>query len=333
MIANSAKGSVRDALSLLDRALVSTVDGQLSFEHAQKIFGFVDKSSYIDLIEFVFNADEESVIKHYRSLYCSGVEPSSFLNEFLELLYYIKNIKYISYEGTNFTLNNEDYKRIQKISSQVEPIDILLFWEFSLKTIKEINLVSNQNLSVEMFLIQLIYISKKYSSKKNIDKEIFKKKKDIIGTNINANTFAISQIKNINQLEQKSENENKKKNNDIKNIDDLIEICAVKKEIQLKHDLENNVNLVSFSQNRIEITFNDKLNKNFVKELSEKLYEWTKIRWIISFSKKKGKISNNEEKLISKDNKMKNFKNSEDYSNIIKTFPDIQLIDIKPKND
>ena len=66
-------------------------------------------------------------------------------------------------------------------------------------------------------------------------------------------------------------------------------MCIQKKEMKLKYELENNVNLVSFSNMNIEISFNDKLNKSFVKDLSEKLYDWTKNRWLISFQRKKVK--------------------------------------------
>ena len=42
-----------------------------------------------------------------------------------------------------------------------------------------------------------------------------------------------------------------------------------KKEIKLKYELEKNVNLVKFERNRIEISFNDNLDKDFVKDLSQ----------------------------------------------------------------
>ena len=51
---------------------------------------------------------------------------------------------------------------------------------------------------------------------------------------------------------------------------------------------------------KIEISFNDKLNKSFVKDLSEKLYDWTKNRWLISFSKEKGEVSEKEKKKVLK---------------------------------
>ena len=78
LIVKISEGSVRDSLSLLDRAIISNNDDRLSLENVQKIFGYVDKSSYIDLLELIFKGDEELVLKHYRNLYDSGVEPVSY---------------------------------------------------------------------------------------------------------------------------------------------------------------------------------------------------------------------------------------------------------------
>ena len=178
LIVKISEGSVRDALSLLDRALISTNHDLLSFKNVQEIFGYVDKSSYIDLLELVFKGDEVSVLNHYKNLYNSGVEPNNFLNEFLEILYFVKNISNIKSQGKSFTLNDGDYRKILSLSKKLKSSDILLFWQFTLKTIKEINLVSNPNLSIEMFLIQLIYLTHKdiksnnhsiNSEKKNLD--------------------------------------------------------------------------------------------------------------------------------------------------------------------
>ena len=80
----------------------------------------------------------------------------------------------------------------------------------------------------------------------------------------------------------------------------MIEICSNKKEIKLKYELENNVNLVKFENLRIEISFNEKLDKEFIKDLSSKLYEWTNDRWIISLSKENGKPSKKEKEVILK---------------------------------
>ena len=331
LIVKISEGSVRDSLSLLDRAIISNNDDRLSLENVQKIFGYVDKSSYIDLLELIFKGDEELVLKHYRNLYDSGVEPNNFLNEFLEILYYIKNISNIKIEGTNFSLNDNDYKKISHVSKNIKTEHTLLFWEFALKTIKEINLVNNPNLSIEMFLIQLMYLSNRNSkSKEELEetKNTSFERKDLQSLKIN--TESVSQIKNIKQEEAKVE---KKNNETINSLNDIIRLCLEKKEMKLKFELENNVNLVSFLNNRIEISFNEKLSNDFVKNLSEKLFDWTNNRWIISFSKQKGEKSVKDEKKISQEKIIDKFKKSNEYDQLLKSFPDIELIDVKNKND
>ena len=103
--------------------------------------------------------------------------------------------------------------------------------------------------------------------------------------------------------------------------------------MKLKYELENNVNLVSFSNMNIEISFNDKLNKSFVKDLSEKLFDWTKNRWLISLTKEKGSMSEKDKKNSIKKKKIADYKSSSEYKNLLKVLPDIELIDIEKKND
>ena len=76
------------------------------------------------------------------------------------------------------------------------------------------------------------------------------------------------------------------------------------KEIKLKYELETNFNLVSFEQKRIEISFNENLDKNFIKDLSARLFEWTSDRWIISLSKKTGEKTKKEFSLDKKKKKL-----------------------------
>ena len=195
---------------------------------------------------------------------------------------------------------------------------------------KEISLVSNPNLSIEMFLIQLMYL---YNKNISLDKSADEIKNFDIKI-MNKNSEIIKQIKNTKQIEEEEEVEDKNSPKLIKlnNIDDIINICLLKKEKKLKYELENNVNLVLFTNNRIEISFNPNLNKNFVKELSEKLYQWTATRWIISFSNETGSITKKEEKKLSKDKNINEYKNSNEYISLLNLIPDLELIDIK-KND
>ena len=296
LIVKISEGSVRDALSLLDRALL-TLDKnkQLDLIEAQKIFGYFDKSLLIDLFHLILKGEEKKVIEIYRKIYDQGVEPKVFINDFLELLYYFKNISSLTLESTNFSLNDEEFLKIKEISNGVESQVFILFWQFTIKTLNELDIVLNQNLSIEMFLVRLIHIS---GIKKKEDNNEKKNLTNTITTSADLDfkkDDAIDQIKNITQekkIKPKIQPDIKgEEQKQIISFENLLEICGEKKEAKLKYELEKNVNLVKFEKNVIEISFNENLDKNFVKDLSSKLLEWTGERWIISFSKAKGEIS------------------------------------------
>ncbi len=342
LIVKISEGSVRDALSLLDRALLSLdKDKELDLNSAQKIFGYFDKSQLIDLFELILRGEEKKVIEIYRKIYEQGVEPKVFINDFLELVYYFKNINSLNMESMNFTLNDEEFSKIKRITNEVSDETLILFWQFTLKTLGELEIVNNQNLSIEMFLIRLMYLkssaNKEHSllNKNKIDQ--FKKQDDeqiIVNEKKNE---TISQVKNISQ-EQEVKIENNKEINaeeklNVNSFHQLLKICNEKKEIKLKYELEKNVNLVHFESNRIEISFNDNLDKNFIKDLSLKLFEWTGDRWIITLSKSKGELSIKDKQKNQKNKNINSAKQSKLYKNLIEKFPDADLIDVNPKEE
>ena len=336
LIVKISEGSVRDALSLLDRALLSLDENiELDLNAAQKIFGYFDKSQLIDLFELILKGEEKKVINIYRKIYDQGVEPKVFINDFLELLYYFKNINSLTLESTNFSLNDEEFSKIKSISNKVESDVLVLFWQFAISSLEELDIVSNQHLSIEMFLIRLMHLQSVKPQKK-IELEAEKSVTNEIEKNTNSNKI-IDQIKNISQEEKnkpQAQTEIKAENKILINsFDDLLLVCSEKKEIKLKYELEKNVNLVKFEKNRIEISFNDSLDKDFVKDLSSKLFEWTAERWIITFSKSKGEMSVKEKQLNNKKLLIDEAKSSEAYKNIIENFPDAELIDVKLRKD
>ena len=334
LIVKISEGSVRDALSLLDRGLVSNLNNeQLNLEKAQKIYGYFDKSSLIELFYNLFKGDENKVVSLYREIYQTGVEPKVFLNDFLEILYFIKNISSISLDGSNFSLNDKEFNDINNISKLIDEKDVILFWQFTIKAMEELDIVTNPNLSVEMLLIRLMYL--KDFNKQDFEETIITKNK--LDSTINKNEISINR-KTIDQMKNTSQQDEikpKLKSNEvnnkllINNFEELIDLCTKKKEIKLKYELESNINLVAFDQGRIEIAFNEDLDKDFIKELSTKLYEWTNQRWIISLSKKEGLKTRKQEEKINKEKMFEDVKKSKIYNEIVKILPDAELLEIK----
>ncbi len=334
LISKISEGSVRDALSLLDRISLTNDDrqkGTISLESAREIFGYFDKEFIINLIEKIFDGDEDKTLDLYRQIYQKGIEPKIFLNGFLEIIYYLKNFKNLERVSFSTDLTENNFTKIKEMSEKLDAHTLLLFWQFTIETMDEVNIVNDPNLSVEMFLIRLLYL--KGNQTKNDNPASNQNNK--IDNNFEKKKIAVNQLKSSSQEKQKKIlDENKSLNNlEIKSFNDLVDICNLKKEVELKYELETNVNLINFKNGYIEISFNENLKKDFVKILSSKLYEWTNTRWIISLSQNRGQETIKKTSEEEKKNNLKDFEQTDIFNNIKKSFPDAELIDVKDNKD
>ena len=70
------------------------------------------------------------------------------------------------------------------------------------------------------------------------------------------------------------------------------------------------------------------MDKEFIKILSLRLYEWTGKRWIISLSQKKGEPSIKEKEKNLKSDLLEKAKKSTIYKKVLETFPDAELTEV-----
>jgi len=240
------------------------------------------------------------------------------------------------------SVSEAEVQMIDEYSKNIDMQDIGLFWQLTIKTIDDLRIVGNENLILEMYIMQLIHLKNMDTTKQILNLENNESKQvssdTLIGKKIddqpvdNIPNQIKNQLKNINQIKtnpiKNLSKENQSTKIEIKSFQDLISLANREKEIELKYDLERNVKLVSFNKGKIDISFNEKLNKNFIKNLSEKLLSWTGERWIISLSKNNEAKSVYEKNLEDKDKMIEEFKKSKVAQNIQKAFPDAKLVDI-----
>lgn len=354
LITKISEGSVRDSLSLLDRALITQKisNKKMDLNLAQKVFGYFEKSNLIDLLIAVLKGEEKEAINLYRNISDQGVEPSVFMNEFIENLYLIKNLKVFgSNEIIMYSLNENELTKIEEISKKIKNETLIMFWQFAIQLLDELKIVSNQNLSVEMFLIRLIHLKEmpnledlvnkisdidnyeniKMSNKNQLTTIQFENDED---KNL---TKSHSQIKNFVQEKKEEVSKTDQSINSsfisIDSFDDLINLCSKKKELKLKFELERNVSLLKFEKKRINISFNEKLDKDFIKHLSNKLYDWTGERWMITLSQLKGEPTKLNAKLNLEKENLEIFKKKKLYKEILQIFPDAKLVKVEEQNE
>ena len=345
LIARTSEGSVRDSISLLDRALISQsiTDGKpIEDQEVREMLGLADKSKIILLFKEVLNGKEKEALKYLNELINDGLDAKNFLNDILEVLYLFSRRVNLGPIEKDMSVSEAEVEMVDQYSKNIDMQDIGLFWQLTIKTIDDLKIVGNENLTLEMYIMQLVHL-KNIDEKKelNIESEIKSSSNEgVSGKKIDSKSLETNlpnqiknQLKNTNQIKSNPIKDLTKKNQnnkiEITSFQNLIEKAHIEKEIELKYDLERNVKLVSFNKGTINISFNEKLNKNFIKTLTEKLLQWTGERWIITLSKNSEAKSIYEKNIEYKNNKLEEFKTSKIAKEINTAFPDAKLIDIK----
>jgi len=353
LIAKAAEGSVRDSLSLLDRALVSqSVDGKKIDEtFIRQMLGIADRSKLLELLTTVFEGDQKKSVEKIRELINEGIEPVNFLNDLLEIIYFVHRKINLGDFDSDLSLSESELQTISSISQNINAPTIVLFWQFILKGLEELSIVSNPNLSLEMLIIRLIHLKDmpsyeevlnkihiNNSDNSNHEMQKISDKKNILKTENEKSNISKNQIKNTVQIkpELTATNEENLINNvkyeSILSLEDLIKLTSTKKEVELKYELERNVNLIKFIEGNIDISLNEKLSKNFVRNLSKKLLEWTGKRWVITLTKSPGQKTFSETQSLKK----KKFFEKESKGEVNKKFKDVfsdgELIEVSEED-
>jgi len=314
-----------------------------------------DRSKTLNLLNLVFKGDLKKSIEQLREVVNEGVDPTNFLNDILEIVYLIQQKKSMGNFDNDFSISESEQKEISQISNNIEISTLIVFWQLILKVLDELSVVSSPILSLEMLIVRLVHLKdaptyenlleslkqknlnqEEENNIKNIDISINKKK--FINEKNEVTKETKDQIKNTIQTKPilSSLNQNKATQNEeikkVSSFEDLILLSSIKREIHLKYDLENNVNLIKFSEGKIDISFNENLDKNFVRNLSEKLLEWTGSRWVITLTKKEGQKTFSDQKSIKIKELIDQEKKGEIYKKFKNIFSDIELLEVKKKD-
>jgi len=280
-----------------------------------------------------------------------GIEPVNFINDLLEMTYFILQKKNLGDFDSDLSISESELETIDIISKDISTSTLIVFWQFILKGLDELSIVTNPILSLEMLVIRLIHLKDMPSyegvldllnqnNSKQTDENVTDEQntKKILNEENEISKISKDQIKNTTQTKPELMSPNPKnlsKNINIENIksfEDLIKLSTNKKEVELKYDLEKNVNLIKFSEGKIDISFNENLGKNFVRNLSKNLLKWTGKRWVITLTKSKGQKTFSELQLINKRQLIEQEKKGEVYKKFKNIFSDGELIEVSKKD-
>ena len=328
LIAKSSEGSVRDALSILDQANIINIEkDNISAENIRKMLGLADKDKLLKLITNIIDGNEKYSSLVLDEIFDYGSDPQLVLENLLELVYLISREQTLGNILSDLSISENESKQICELSKKIDLTYTSILWHYLLKGIEDLKLFPDSFIALQMLTTRLCRLKDMPDPQKLREEDV-----DLNVLSSKEEGVVKTQIKTI--VQEKKIPESKKNDNKIinffskiNNIEDLVNIAIKKQEIELKKDLESNVSVVDFKQGKINIEFNSNLSKNFPKLLTNKLFEWTGKKWVISFTNDKS------DRLANKAKNFEDIKSSEVYKSVMENFPDAEFINKQNINE
>ena len=126
------------------------------------MLGLADKSKVIKLFKEVLSGNEKNASNILNELINDGLDAKNFLNDILEVLYLFSRRTSLGPIVKDMSISEAEVQMIDQYSKNIDMQDIGLFWQLTIKTIDDLRIVGNENLTLEMYIMQLVHL-------KNID--------------------------------------------------------------------------------------------------------------------------------------------------------------------
>lgn len=151
LLAKAAKGSMRDALSLLDQSIASA-GGTLSADDVKSALGYTRQDYAIQLIKALSAVDAVKLIQISRQIALEGGHFQYVLDELIDYLHQIAVGQTIGHDNPLIALPND----LLVLSQHLSPEDIQLFYQIAIKGGEESGLAPTLAIGFEMLLLRML---------------------------------------------------------------------------------------------------------------------------------------------------------------------------------
>ena len=362
IIARASDGSVRDALSILDKSL-SRGEKKITEKHIQELLGLVDRTNIYLLFESLMNGKTKEGLETFNSLYNNGADPGIIIQDLLETVHWLSRLVLTPKISEEQGVAQIDKEKGLELANKLSMSKLSQTWQILLKGYQELQNHQMPHIVAEMILIRLAFASElpnldEISNKLNtqskkkepitndenkttvIDED--KKKDDLTKdkkqTGISSET--VMEMKNIETLAKKQnfeenneQNLKSKKNISVNSFKEVADLFLQKKEILLFNNLFSHVHLVSFIKGKIELCPTKDAPKDLASKVGQLLTEWTKEKWHILMTQEKGESTLEEKNDKEKDREINELSNNERIKKILNKFSGAKIEEVKNKGE
>ena len=191
IIANSADGSVRDSLSLLDRIIAFNNSSNIITEDTViNILGLGGKEKIYELYTLLIKKDVNSLLKTFNEIYLNIVSFDVFLSDLLNITHMLLLSK-SGYKDSDLSSFQEEW--LKDNEKNITMSALFRIWQFLVKAANEIKFINNYKSYLEVLLLKISYgidipEIKDIIKKLQNNSEVVNSKKDDL-TNLVLNTF------------------------------------------------------------------------------------------------------------------------------------------------
>ena len=152
-LAKSAKGSVRDALSLTDQA-IAFGGGVLTEDTVTQMLGLVDSLDIVALIEDIFTDNRPNLTKTILKMRQQMVDAIAILDDIADTLHDLAMIQTLPDVPLDMSANQAE--SLLALAKQVSPTQLQLFYTLVNKSREEAQLATTPMQALEMTIIRMI---------------------------------------------------------------------------------------------------------------------------------------------------------------------------------
>lgn len=152
-IVREAEGSMRDALSLLDR-IISYGGDEVGDEEIAAVFGLVDQRLVIEMIVAIFEHNLERSIDLIDQIYTQGQDLKRFYADLVEALRNLVIIKTCRKPGPLINVADDEKEELDRLGQAKSTETIYLYLQLLIQGWEELRRSSQPRLTLEMILMR-----------------------------------------------------------------------------------------------------------------------------------------------------------------------------------
>ncbi|EJN05315.1 DNA polymerase III, subunit gamma/tau [Phyllobacterium sp. YR531] len=363
MIARAGEGSVRDSLSIFDQAIAHGA-GTVDAEAVRSMLGLADRARIIDLFEMLMRGDVALALREFRAQYDVGADPSVVLTDLADFNHLVTRIRFTPDVADDISLSEDERLRGRDFAEKLSIRVLSRTWQMLLKGIAEVENSNRPVQAAEMLLIRLAHAADLPTldeALKSLDDGTalaspagggngsrpnpgngggtsMARTADAVATargTVNANGGATMRLVEPVAQPEPVETpapaivEEVTPSVPLGSIEDIVALADKQRDMQFKIMVKNCVRLVSIKPGRLEINLTESAPKTLLTDLSQKLGDWTGIRWMVSLSREEGSKTLNEVETAKREGLLSDARADPDVAAILSKFPGAKIINVR----